>query len=64
MKRGGRLRSCRSSLGFAITNYNGSYEIWLIHDITERNVKSIAELAAFMDGARSLGIDVTVCAFG
>ena len=49
MKRGGRLRSCWSSLGFAIANYNGSYEIWLIHDRTERNAKSIAELAAFVN---------------
>ena len=48
-KKEGHLRSCWSSLGLAITDDDGSYEIRFIHDGTKRNTEGIAELAALVN---------------
>ena len=55
----GYSRCCGASLGLTVTDDAYTDQAGLVHDSTEGDTKSIAELTTFVDGAWSLGVDVT-----
>ena len=54
------LRRGRASLCFTITDYADDDQVGLVHDSTEGDAESVAELSTFVDGSRGLCVDVTV----
>ena len=52
-------RCSGTSLSLTITDNTDTDQVGLVHDSTEGDTKSIAELTTFVDGAWSLGVDVT-----
>ena len=56
----GHLRSSGTGLSLTVTNDAYTDQVGLVHDGTEGDAKGIAEFTTFVDGSRSLGVDVTV----
>ena len=48
-----------TGLGLTVTNDASDDEVGLVHDGTEGHAQGVAELTTFVDGAWSLGVDVT-----
>ena len=55
----GYSRCSGASLGLTVTDDAYTDQVGLVHDSTEGDTKSIAELTTFVDGSWSFCVDVT-----